>query len=475
MMVENGGEMPARNVGETAGSKPRQVLFGLLMIAVAIASAAVLFPRIGQTEFLCDESGWISSGRYYTNLVLEGDLSRDKWRCDQCAGFGDLNMQVGKWLVGMPVTLDRQSREEAFFRFYDTTASYEENVERGLVPPHHTLMVARSASAVFGVLCCLLVFSIGWYAGNPFVGAVAAGLVLCDSLFIRQATRAMTDIHYVFFLLCFCLAVILLSTASSPKRALFFAGLCGIFTGLACTIKITGLVVGGTSFVLALGQFAWFGLTTKKALIYQLAVFCCSALGVIYGLNPYFWPSPRRLADIAVFGEVKQLSSEVITTRHLPKNLKDRFPHIGTLGWPLQFPRLFTRWNNRMQGQEKLPSARWNEPRPIELTRRVVDELSFFRKGWLFLAIGIVVLLWKRSRQVLSIPDNPGLICLQFFLVNYLFILTFMRVNWDRYYLPTILASSLVLAFGVYAVAFQLYRFYPVLKRRVFSRGNIQH
>ena len=75
---------------------------------------------------------------------------------------------------------------------------------------------------------------------------------------------------------------------------------------------------------------------------------------------------------------------------------------------------------------------------------------------------------------MLSIPDNPGLICLQFFLVNYLFILTLMRVNWDRYYLPTILASSLIVAFGFYAIAFQLYQFYPVLKRAVFSRRNIQ-
>ena len=474
-MVENEGEKPARNVGETAGSKPRGILFWLLMIAVAIASAAVLFPRIGRTEFLSDESGWISSGRYYTNLVLEGDLSREKWRCGECGGFGDLNMQVGKWLVGVPLTLDRQSREEAFFRFYDTTASYEENVARGLVPPHHTLMVARRACAVFGVLCCLLVFIIGWYAGHVFVGTIAAGLVMLDPLFIQQATRAMTDIHYNFFLLCFCLALVLLSATSSPKRALLLAGLCGIFTGLACTIKITGLVIGGASFLLTLGQCAWFGLTTKRAILYQLAVFCCSALVVIYGLNPYFWPSPRRLADTAVFGELKELSNEIITTRHLPRDSRARFPHISTLGWPLQFPRLFTRWNKRMQDQEKIPSAKWNEPRPVELTRRAVNDLSFFPKVWLVLVIGIVVLLWKRSRQMLSIPDNPGLVCLQFFLVNYLFILTFMRVNWDRYYLPTVLASSLVIAFGFYAIAFQIYQVYPVLKRAVFSRRNLQH
>ncbi len=452
----------------------RRLRFVVLAIAVVIGSAAVLFPQVGQTSFLCDESGWISSGRYYTDLLWAADMRRAQWRCAECGDFGDLNMQLGKWLIGIPLALDPESRKEAFFRFYDTKASYEENMDRGLVPPHHTLTYARSSCAVFGILCCLLTFIIGCYAGNAFVGTVAAALVSLNSLFIQQATRAITDIHYNFFLLCVCLAVVFFSTASKPKRTWICVVLCGIATGLACSIKITGLVVGGLSFLVVGGQRVWFGQSTKMAFIQQLAVFCCSALLIIYGLNPFFWPSPRALWSSAVFGEAKALSSEIIVARHIPREVKARYPHLGTLAWPLQFPNMFLRWNKRMREQERLPSALWHGERVLVLSRRVLFEYASFRGEFVFLVSGVVILFWKRLRRLSLIPDKPALACLQYFLVNYLFILIAMKVNWDRYYLPTVIAGSLMAAFGIYAIALQAYRFYPMLKRAVFPRRNLQ-
>ena len=474
MIGQTRGKKPAFVFGGTAVFNIRRARFVVLAIAVVIGSAAVLFPRVGQTAFLSDESGWISSGRHYTNLLWEGDMRRVQWNCPECGGFGDLNMQLGKWLIGIPLALDEESRQEAFFRFYDTKASYEENLERGLVPPHHTLIYARSACAVFGILCCLLTFIIGCYAGNAFVGTVAAALVSLNPLFIGQATRAITDIHYNFFLLCVCLAVVFFSTASKPKRTWIWVVLCGISAGLACSIKITGLVVGSVSFLVAGGQRVWFGQSTKKALIPQLAVFCCSALLVIYGLNPYFWPSPRALYNAAVFSEVKALSSEIIAAKRFPPDVKSRYPHFGTLGWPLQFPRLFLRWNKRMREQERLPSALWHGNRLLVLSRRILLEFVSFRGEFVFLISGVVILFWKRLRRLFFIPDKPGLACLQYFFVNYLFILTFMKVNWDRYYLPTVIAGSLIAAFGLYAIALQTCRFYPMLKRAVLPGRKLQ-
>ena len=182
-------------------------------------SWAVLFVNIDRTAFNGDESGWIASGGYYTELVLSRDFDREKWACSECSGWGSLNLHLGKWLVGIPQTFDGRARGRRFFRFYEFDQSLEENILQGRVPPRDVLRRARSVSVVFGVLCGLLVFTIGHVSFNVYVGALAAYLVVTSDLFISVATRAMTDVHFSFFLLSLCLAVVLLSRCTSSNQS----------------------------------------------------------------------------------------------------------------------------------------------------------------------------------------------------------------------------------------------------------------
>jgi hypothetical protein len=438
---------------------------GLFGIAVCLMSAVFLSLQVEKTNFHGDESGWISSGRYYTHLLATADFRREKWECAECEGWGSLNMQVGKWLIGIPLELDQQSRDEAFSRYYDFKTSIDENVKKGLLPPRHTLNYARGASAIFGVFCCLLVFSLGCYVCNAFVGTIAATLVLFNSLFISLATRAMADVHYNFFLLCFALTIVRLVAVSDRKQALTLSGLCGLFAGLACSVKITGIVIGTASFLLAAGQRVWFGRSGKETALYQVGIFACSAFLIIYGLNPYFWPSPRKLWNAAVFQELRSISGEVISTKHLPSDVRTRYPHIGTLTYMLEFPRLFGRWNNVMYQQQNWPSASWHGRRFMTLNSRLFFADATFPGQVILLATGIIAVTWKRFRDSCSIPLEATLACLQYFAVNYLFILAFMRLNWSRYYLPTLIAGSLVAAIGGYALILQSYRFASIWKR----------
>ena len=94
-------------------SKP-SVRFSALALVVALISAFVLFSRVDKTEFHSDESGWISAGRYYTDLLWRCDFEWEKWECEACDGWGSLNMQLGKWLIGIPLELDPQVRRQNF-------------------------------------------------------------------------------------------------------------------------------------------------------------------------------------------------------------------------------------------------------------------------------------------------------------------------------------------------------------------------
>jgi hypothetical protein len=77
----------------------------LLIASVLVASAAVLFRSAQRVSFHGDESGWIASGLYYSDLVLSRDFTWEKWRCRDCHAWGSLNPQLGKLMIGLPLSL----------------------------------------------------------------------------------------------------------------------------------------------------------------------------------------------------------------------------------------------------------------------------------------------------------------------------------------------------------------------------------
>jgi hypothetical protein len=49
--------------------------------------------------------------------------------------------------------------------------------------------------------------------------------------------------------------------------------------------------------------------------------------------------------------------------------------------------------------------------------------------------------------------DESHFVPLLYLLVNYLLIVVFLKLNWNRYYLPTIIAVDLISAAGIYGIA----------------------
>jgi hypothetical protein len=54
------------------------VRFAIVASLVCIAAGATIFPRIDETLFHGDESGWISSAYHYTDLLLTLDTTSSK-------------------------------------------------------------------------------------------------------------------------------------------------------------------------------------------------------------------------------------------------------------------------------------------------------------------------------------------------------------------------------------------------------------
>jgi 4-amino-4-deoxy-L-arabinose transferase-like glycosyltransferase len=440
-------------------------------------SALVIFPRIGKTPFHGDESDWISGGYYYTGLLSNGDFDWQKWACPECGPWGKINLQLGKWLIGIPLLADPATRAQPYMAHYNFDTTVEENRLAGSVPRPEILMRARGAPAFFGVLCCLLVFAIGFWAYNAWIGLIAASFLLGNSVFLMLASQAMTDVFYNFFLLSCCLALVALSKTADKKRAFLIVSACGILTALACSVKPTGILLGGAVFLLTVIHRYRLRKSEKREIVSMLAVFSFLALGTVYLLNPVFWPSWHEVRGKAILQELRSFSSEVVASRRMPLDhdavtfAGKRYPQLRNLAHVLEFPMVFLRFDHSMQRQ--YAQGNWHGSRVLSVHRALFSlgpplqpstsdgrNVNATAVSWGGLtAVGILFLWGTRRLTIFESRDDSHLVPLLYLLVNYLLILAFLKLNWNRYYLPTIIAVDLIAAAGVYGVAKWGYRY----------------
>lgn len=434
------------------------VKFVCLLSIISLLSGTILFKNTTKTRFHGDESGYITVGYYYADLLLRYDFEWEKWRCIEYYMWGSwLNMNLGKLLIGIPLKMYYKTADRSFYEFYWFDHSLQWNEKEGKVPPPDIVLPARHTSAFFGVLCCILLFVISYFCINRWMGALATVLLLANTLFIETATRVMTDVHYNFFLLCLCLASILLLRFRKKTHIVLASSLCGCFAGLACSIKVSGIVLGGLFFLTVV---IYKGIISKleiREITLYSTVFCFSAMAVIYTLNPYFWPSFKEIRGKATLRELRALSEEVVTAKLQTEGIRERYPQLSDLSHVLEFPMLFIRWNSYMKLQSSIPSASWHGNRFKTLHREIFASYSSFPLEWIFLCIGTVSYCMKIGVSLKNKKVTLWSIPFLYFLINYLFILTFAKLNWGRYYLPTVAASRIVVAGGIYEVVTQVY------------------
>jgi Dolichyl-phosphate-mannose-protein mannosyltransferase len=465
--------------------RSKWVLFAALGLLVCVVSALVIFPRVAKTEFSEDEPGWIASGYYYTTLAQNRDFDWDKWFCRDCQGFGRLNLHMGQYLFGIPLKIEKDSASPAFFGFYDVERPYEENLRAGVVPPPAILIQAREVAAFFGVLCCLMIFAVGFWAYNPWVGLIASGLLLANSVFQKLSGQAMTDDFYNFFLLSICLALVITTKVRNKKTILLLVCLTGVLTALACSVKITGLLLG-TGFFLGLNAWRfWRSRTGIKEMAVTLAAFFVCCFATVYVLNPFFWPTWSQLSGGEVVRELKSFSHDVSTKkivlshRHDLEQASFDYPQLRNLSHPVEFPLLFGRWNHELRRHLDAGLANWHGNRLVRLHETLfqlsvplapASDNSFAVNGVGLAVNGVAFLLAILTGAgiyflVLSARSNDAHVVLLLALcVNYSLIVLFMGLNWDRYYLPTMISVALVASVGLYEIA-----------RRVIKVGDPKH
>ncbi len=430
---------PPGGLRETSGGAIGARAVAALAAAVAAVAALVLLPRVDRTPWHGDEAGWIASGYYYTDLVLRLDFTPSQWDCERCGPWGSLNMPLPKWLIGLPLRLDPTVAGRRFDRFYNFGVPEEENVRAGNMPPPAILRSARRSVALFGVLCCVLVFAVATAAYGPVVGLIAAGLLLGNRVFLEHATRAMTDIHYAVALL----AIVLVQGGLARRQRPVRAGVAtGALTGIAASIKLTGLIVGGVS--LAAGWAA--SVLPRRVAVRALAVCGVTALAVIYALNPSLLMGPGQPVPDSLSAEIGRFVHGLRTSSIDTATAREDFPRVFSVA---ELPLLFARWQRLIAQQAVHSDEAWKTQRLVVLHRTLFRDFATMPGEWLFVPLG----LWIAVRKLCLARGTAwgGAVAAPpvFFAANYLTILFLLRLNWDRYYLPTIIAGRVLVALAI--------------------------
>jgi 4-amino-4-deoxy-L-arabinose transferase-like glycosyltransferase len=440
----------------------RLIVSIILSIFIIVFAGSTLFKNVGRTFVHVDEPGWISSGYYYSNLLLDGNFKWEQWKCPKCEAFGsEYNPHLGHWVFGISMKFFATKNEQEFFDMYDPEKSLDENRREGKIPSQPILFRARMSSVAIGILCCLIIFWIGYYSSNMQIGIIASILLTFNNLFIDLSTLAMTDIPYNFFLLCACFTSIFLLHQYTSRNRLLVCLIYGSFIGLASSVKITGVIIGALYFLsIILYVKNIFGLRFKDTLKYLLTFFV-STFFIIYLLNPYSWPSFTEI-------NINETTSEVVTyfknnsgLNVSEENYAVEYPQLSNLSHVLEFPRMFQRFNHLMDEQLN-KYGWWGDNRFRTFHKNLLIYSSGLSRESYLLSIGVILEFYLLVAGIIVLSKNliqsfqtkkisGSVIPLTYFVANYVFIMIFMKLNWDRYYLPTVIASQSIMAIGIHA------------------------
>lgn len=392
---------------------------GILAVVVFVVAAVVLLIEARLSPFEIDESGYIWSSRYFAHVVLRGDVTHEEWDVN----YWTLTQPpmtryiVGAWLTAHGYDLFKMNKP-----YVPTASSYEINVMKGRVPTDEVLWRARQPLALLGAGSIGLLFLLGARIGGTWVGLVTAALAL-SSAFIRYTlVHVWAEGPLAFFLvLSVLLATRFASATLSGRRWLHPAVGLALAVALATSVKLTG-VVG----IVALGGWAaavYTRVAVGRVLDRPLAGMLVAALAIVtlttaalwVLVNPFLWREPIERTRLIVVNRAEETAIQ-----------QAQFPEYAVHGWA-ERPWLTISGSLQIGPLAETPlAALVNLP---------------------LLALGFVALAHRRRREAGAIG-----ILLAWAATYFVVIVLGLGLNYPRYFMPTTLLFSPVVALGlVYA------------------------
>jgi hypothetical protein len=330
---------------------------------------------------------------------------------------------LANYIVGATLWLAGEDPER--FARYRWERSRVENERDGRVPDRETLLLVRGPMVWLGAGAMVLLYLVGRALGGPLAGAVAASIGITSPV----AQESLTIVHNEAPLALFVLLALLVGLLGARRGQggslpLAWAGLTGLALGLAFESKLTALLslAAALSWGGAVGLSRWRERASGLRSAWQAGRGWLAAVALAYGvfvlLNPHLWPSPLEHTL-----HMLQLREEQMQEQQAA-GLNEAVARPERPGKVLDGSLIRGTW----AGSRGLP-------------------LEALATGVGLLALAASVLAGWRDRRV---PPAEGL-ALVTALAYFVGIGLTLPLDWQRYYLPTLLFGALLGGLGAAA------------------------
>jgi 4-amino-4-deoxy-L-arabinose transferase-like glycosyltransferase len=397
----------------------RSLLLKIFRITLAMFLATVYLHGIGEVKFHSDESLWISHSNFF-EAYFSGQFHNPIW----AESYWTLTQPpVPYYLIGLGRRLDGYGPTD-LNRAWSYGMNEQENIAAGAMPSEDLLWWSRLPSACLAIASILIISYVLRKAAGELAASVWIVLCAANPYLLTQLRRAMGESALLFGVALVLLACYLMARSLQDNRptrlwkGLAWAGILGLFTGLASASKLNGLsvAVGGALLAAITSNKETF----KKRLIFIpgsiLLMFLCAAV-IFTGLDPYLWPDPMHGAQHMLDQRLNEMSLQIQRNPSM---------HIDSL-------------------------ASWLQLVPGHIFQ-AFQTIRFSGSLWLNLLICVVGLSWLAGRALSSFrlrsPDSAPLAILMIGLAACLPPL-FTPLNWDRYYLLPVIFAAVSISTGI--------------------------
>ena len=157
-----------------------------------------------------------------------------------------------------------------------------------------TYSLARSISAILGLLTVWITYKMGYRLGGPMVGLLSALFLGFSAGHIQQSHFYTVEVSFTFWI---TLSLYLMLQLPSPKRGVYIA--CGVASGLAAGTRLAGVWLGLPFIIAHLWEGKVLGQRWKKLLTPGVGYSLLAAFLVTASCEPFLLLDPNHFFDAA--------------------------------------------------------------------------------------------------------------------------------------------------------------------------------
>lgn len=414
----------------------------LLLLPVILLISLFYFSGIKSIPFHPDES---------TNLFMSSDIemffddpTQVFWNSDRVDDLRQIyrlrDAPLSRYVIGIGRILTDKS---ALPVDWDWSKTWSENQAAGAFPSADLLVVGRLSVSIIFPISLLLAYQIGKNIRGHLTGWLAVGLLASNSLVLLHTRRVMAESLLLFTSISF------LYWITRDKKIPLITG---ALAGLAFCAKQSNLPL----FIIGLVDLFWHSNDIKESHIHLIKQFCVYILTfilVIFGLNPFLWKNPMKAVEASIQSRQTLINDQVTALNAINPNavsisFMDKI--TGLIAQVFITPPMPADVGNYLD--ETIINDQAYQAKPINRLFRGTFgggiSLLLVLTGFSFSMLGYI--------KKLKCYHDPIKLLLLGAIIEFAFLLIFIPIPWQRYYLPLIPFIIIFMAIALEKVLFPI-------------------